>query len=383
MVFCAGKLDFYLEYISLHLFPLKHVIQDMLKVERYFFYLVFIFSVFYSKQSEAQFTVNAGPDKIVCPGQNTLLGSVSPATGGLAPYTYSWSPPNFLSSTTAPNPICTLLSYATYTLTVTDDTGAVATDVVIVSLHYSANVNAGNDTSICEQSFALLGADLNVGGAGINYTWLPTTYLNNNTLPRPTSSPLLSTTYTLTATSAACPPVTDEVTVTIIPTPDINAGPDVTIQEGEVTILNATGGFYYAWSPPPTLTYQFSPNAEAEPIVTTTYYLYGTDDSNKCPNYDSMTVFVIPSDEVVFYNTFTPNDDGNNDTWYIGNIYKYPLNKLEIYNRNGKLVYKISPYVNNWDGKAFGETLPAGTYFYVLDLGEGKGKKNGTVTIIN
>ncbi len=346
--------------------------------------LVFVFSIFIFTYSSAQFVVNAGPDKVVCPGVTTLIGSPAPASGGLAPYTYAWSPSSFLSSTTSPNPICSPPSstYITYTLTATDDTGAVKTDVVIVSMQYVDNVNAGNDTGICENSFALLGGDLNAGGMGVTYSWLPTTFLDNNTLPRPTSTPTSSITYTLTATSASCPPKIDIVSVNIIPTPVIDAGPDVTIMEGEVTTLNASGGFYYAWSLMPIM-YEFSYNPDVEPFVTTTYYLYGTDNTNTCPAYDSVIVTVIPSEELVFYNTFTPNNDGNNDTWYIGNIYKYPNNKLEIYNRNGKLVYKTSAYINNWDGHAFGEKLPEGTYFWVLELGDGKGKKHGDVTIID
>lgn len=345
--------------------------------------IVFVFLLIVCNHLSAQLTVNAGSDKNICPGTNTSIGSITPASGGLAPYTYSWNPSGFLSSTTSPNPICTPLDYVSYTLTVTDDTGAVATDVVVVSLNYVFYTNAGNDTSICENSSALLGGDLNVTGMGVTYTWSPTTFLNNNTLPRPTCvNPISTITYTLTATTAACPPKTDQVTVTIIPTPDIDAGPDVTILEGEVTTLEASGGFYYAWSPEP-IVYEFTPNPDVEPNVTTTYYLYGTDNTNTCPASDSVIVTVIPSEELVFYNTFTPNNDGNNDTWYIGNIYKYPNNRLEIYNRYGKLVYKTSSYTNTWDGKAFGDNLPEGTYFFVLELGDGKGKKNGTVTIID
>ena len=356
----------------------------MIKIARHLL-LVFVFSIFVCNYSSGQFTVNAGPDQTICPGSTTSIGSPFPASGGLAPYTYSWSPSAFLSSTTLPNPVCSPApsSYITYTLTVTDDTGAVKTDLVIVSFYYIDNVNAGNDTSICENSYALLGSDLNIAGAGVSYSWFPTTFLNNNTLPRPASiAPLSTITYTLTATHTACPPKTDEVTVTIIPTPDIDAGPDVTIQEGEVATLQASGAFFYAWYPMPIM-YPYTENPDVEPVVTTTYYLYGTDNSNKCPAYDSVTVTVIENDALVFYNTFTPNSDGNNDTWYIGNIHKYPNNKLEIYNRNGKLVYKTSSYINTWDGKAFGETLPEGTYFFVLDLGDGLGKKNGTVTIID
>lgn len=345
-------------------------------------FLTFILLFIACKTSFAQLTANAGTDKLVCPGVNTALGGAPSAAGGLAPYTYSWTPATFLSSTSASNPTCTATSYAVYTLTVTDDTGAVATNQVVINVYYIAYVNAGNDTSICENSYALLGNDLNISGAGVTYSWLPATYLNDNTLPRPTCTPTSTITYTLTATSDSCTPALSYVTVTIIPTPPINAGPDVTIQEGEITTLTANGGFYYAWFPEPIM-YEFTANPDVEPLVTTTYYLYGTDGSKTCPAYDSVTVTVIPNDELVFYNTFTPNGDGNNDTWYIGNIYKYPNNKLEIYNRNGRLIYKTSSYINNWDGKAFGETLPEGTYFYVMDLGDGKGKKHGTVTIIN
>ncbi|MBA3971582.1 MAG: gliding motility-associated C-terminal domain-containing protein [Bacteroidetes bacterium] len=345
------------------------------------FFIIALLSTFV-KTAAGQLTANAGPDKAVCPGVATSLGGTPPAAGGLAPYTYSWSPSAFLSSTTSSNPSCVAFSYVTYTLTITDDTGAVAVDQVIVSPYYITYVDAGNDTSICENSYALLGNDLNISGAGVSYTWLPTTFLDNNTLPRPTSTPLSSITYTLTATTATCPPKVDVVTVTIIPTPNIDAGPDITITEGEVGTLHGSGGFFYAWSPQP-IVYYYTADPDVEPVVTTTYYLYGTDASNKCPNYDSVVVTVIPGDELVFYNTFTPNNDGNNDTWYIGNIYKYPNNKLEIYNRYGKLVFKTKAYKNTWNGDSFGETLPEGTYFYVLDLGDGKGRKNGTVTIIN
>jgi len=60
--------------------------------------------------------------------------------------------------------------------------------------------------------------------------------------------------------------------------------------------------------------------------------------------------------------------------------------KIKIYNRWGNLVYDADPYLNNWDGTSDGrmtvnkkEKLPTGTYFYVLDLGEGYAPINGWV----
>lgn len=344
--------------------------------------LFFTFTFLIYISANAQFNANAGVNVTLCPGSSTTIGGSPSASGGLAPYTYSWSPTTGLSNPNIANPIATPPYDINYVLTVTDDTNAVTNDVMNITYSYIKYVNAGADTSICESSYALIGGTLNVTGQGVTYSWNPSTFLDNASLPRPTSSPLSSITYTLTSTIAGCPAQTDVINVTVIPTPKINAGNDTTIKLGERAILNGSGGFSYAWSPISSLMYYYTAHPNAEPLVTTTYILYGTDQTKKCAAIDSVTVFVEPSTDVVFYNTFTPNGDGNNDTWYIGNIEKYPENRLEIYNRYGKIVFKTSAYLNTWDGNAFGEELPKATYFYVMDLGNGMGVFHGTVTII-
>ena len=75
------------------------------------------------------------------------------------------------------------------------------------------------------------------------------------------------------------------------------------------------------------------------------------------------------------YSEFSPNGDGMNDTFRIDCIESFPNNNLEIYNRYGSLVYKKAGYMNDFDGTANvggvvkkDEMLPAGTYFYVLEV---------------
>lgn len=99
-------------------------------------------------------------------------------------------------------------------------------------------------------------------------------------------------------------------------------------------------------------------------------------DTNSSNNQDSAAV---SPNCLKIYNEFSPNDDGQNDTFYIDCITQYPDNQLEIFNRWGNLVYYKKGYDNTWDGKADGsaKTLPEGTYFYVLDLGNGSAKKSG------
>ncbi len=90
---------------------------------------------------------------------------------------------------------------------------------------------------------------------------------------------------------------------------------------------------------------------------------------------------------LVVYNEFSPNNDGANDIFHIDCIENFPDNKLDVYNRYGSLVYSKRHYANDWDGTANvsgvinkDDKLPAGTYYYVLDIGA-EGVKTGWLAI--
>jgi gliding motility-associated-like protein len=52
---------------------------------------------------------------------------------------------------------------------------------------------------------------------------------------------------------------------------------------------------------------------------------------------------------------------------------KFPDNKVTIYNRRGDIVFRSQgPYQNNWGGKYSEVALPGGTYFFVVDFGNGE-----------
>ena len=79
----------------------------------------------------------------------------------------------------------------------------------------------------------------------------------------------------------------------------------------------------------------------------------------------------------------SPNNDGNNDSFFIENLDCYPDNKVEIFNRWGVLVFEGEKYDNKtiaFNGISNGravvakdEVLPAGTYFYILNYKENNG----------
>ncbi|WP_165750378.1 gliding motility-associated C-terminal domain-containing protein [Cellulophaga sp. Z1A5H] len=79
---------------------------------------------------------------------------------------------------------------------------------------------------------------------------------------------------------------------------------------------------------------------------------------------------------LLVYNEFTPNNDGFNDYFEVKGILNYS-SRVQIYNRNGNLVFETVNYQNNWDGIASvsgvlnpGDVLPSGTYYYVINIPE-------------
>jgi gliding motility-associated-like protein len=68
---------------------------------------------------------------------------------------------------------------------------------------------------------------------------------------------------------------------------------------------------------------------------------------------------------------FTPNGDGINDTWVIYNLVNHPNSTVRVFNKNGVVVFSSTNYQNDWNGNYQGrsEMLPAGSYFYQIDLG--------------
>lgn len=89
--------------------------------------------------------------------------------------------------------------------------------------------------------------------------------------------------------------------------------------------------------------------------------------------------------QIIVYNGFTPNGDGLNDNFVIENIENFPINSVSIFNRWGNKVWSTNNYNNStnfWDGKhSNGSTLTSGTYFYVIDIDNGKAIKKGWVEL--
>lgn len=114
-----------------------------------------------------------------------------------------------------------------------------------------------------------------------------------------------------------------------------------------------------------------------------TAIIYGNESDGDMSN-NSSTITLTP---IVFNipEGFSPNGDGINDLFVIRGIDYYPDNTFTIFNRWGNKVFSANPYENTWDGtsttglRVGGDQLPVGTYFYILDLGDGTDVYKGTI----
>ncbi len=306
----------------------------------------------------------------VCDGSAT----VTPA-GGSPVYTYQWN------GNTIPgqSPTQIGLCFGLNTVLITDANGCTVLDSIYIGAVDTVLADAGIDTTIC------LGVTVNLNGiatgtfTGVEWFELPSMNslgISNSISVTPNAAGVFCYAF---QTTGGCV-YTDTVCITVDPTPNANAGPDVSIFEGGSTILNATGGFTYSWTPSTGLSDTTISNPVASPSVTTTYYVTVTS-PNGCSAIDTVVVTVLPN--IKFPDGISPNGDGANDVWIIDFIEQFPNNVVEIYNRWGELLFHADGYQQDWDGTYNGKNLPIGTYYYIIDLHE-EGMKpfTGPLTIL-
>lgn len=220
----------------------------------------------------------------ICLGNCTTI-NLTPS-GGVAPYTYAWSPAAGLSSTTVQNPQACPTATTTYTCTITDANGCAGTATTTVTVITASVI--GNPTSVCTGDTAMLVAI----GCG-TYQWSTPPGGTNDTVY---VAPTTTTTYTVTVNCSGCT-ASANFTVTVGAfTVTATANPaNICAGGGTPVTLGASMGSTYSWvSAPndPSLAGQTTlQNPVVTPTVTTTYTVTVTS-SGGCTATASVTVNV-------------------------------------------------------------------------------------------
>ena len=233
-------------------------------------------------------TADAGVDHAICPNQTAQLGH--PAQVG---YSYTWSPPTGLSSTSVSNPGAKPPITTQYTLVVKDNsTNCTASDDAVVTIYNNPPVDAGSDKYICKGATASIGTQ---GQAGIEYSWTPPDYLDNSNQAQPNATPIKSITYIVSAkySSSGCTSL-DTMRLFIDNLPIGSAGPDQKICFGDTAFLgsNPTPSYNYQWTPVQGLSNAVISNPKATPTNSVSYVLTITNANTGCSIQDGVQVDV-------------------------------------------------------------------------------------------
>ncbi len=193
---------------------------------------------------DAYATANPNP---VCQGNPvTLAGNIFIGTTGNYSYDWTSSPAGFTSNLQYP-PTVTPLVNTTYNLSVFDGSLTSTHQLLVVVNQNPSQVNAGADISVCiTQAAQITGSAINYGS--ILWTTSGTGLFNNPTIFNPVYTPSISDKQngSVVLTLTVQPPqdcttaASDQLTLTILPLPTVNAGLDKSGCKGSPVSLNAT-----------------------------------------------------------------------------------------------------------------------------------------------
>jgi len=249
----------------------------------------------------------------------------------------------------------------------------------------SISISASN-TVICPNELVTASAGLSACPDSGTYQW----FINDTLVAVTTDSIFQTSDFTdgdvLTVQNncyAQCPvTVTSSGIVMSVYSLSVNAGADINIQPGESVQLNgSSSSTTFVWSPAFGVSDPNSLTPFVSPEVTTVYALTAIE--NGCTLQDQVVVSV--ASPLFIPNTFSPDNDGTNDTWEILGINIYTDCFVKIFDRWGQEIFQSVGYSSGkaWDGTHNGNPLNEGVYFYIIELRDAKEQVfNGSITLV-
>jgi gliding motility-associated-like protein len=212
--------------------------------------------------------VSIGNDTAICPHDTIVLST----GGGFAQYFWS---------TGAMTPDISVNAPGLYWARVFTNRGCPAADTMSL-MHRPLPLIAVLNDSVCPGDTATLTA---TGPPGAQYLWSTGATGNYAAVaPAVTTSYLVEVTDTLGCRNSA------SATAVILPLPQVQISPDITVCRGDPTTLTASGGQLYQWSPGG----QTTPSITVSPADPATTYSVTVTDANGCQGSASAQVSTVP-----------------------------------------------------------------------------------------
>ncbi len=134
--------------------------------------------------------------------------------------------------------------------------------------------------------------------------------------------------------------------------------------------------------------FQYQPSTSFEGTVHFEYTLCDFRPDQLCDKA-VVNIFISESDQnIQVFEGVSPNGDNYNDFWKIKNIELYPNNRVQLYDRWNNLVYEATGYNNSsvkWEGESnkgiSQRALANGTYFYIINPGNGHATISGAIVL--
>ncbi len=239
-----------------------------------------------------QLTTTGSGDVAICIGDTTQLNANAP--GALS---YAWSPGTGLSDNGAASPNAYPTVTTTYVVSATNGLGCVDFDTITVTVNPlpSTTITANGPTSFCNGDSVTLTAT-NLGA----YIWTP----GGDTTQSITV--FNSGNYTVDITDSNTCLNTGQQLITVFNLPNVSAGPDVNLCNGDSIQINASGANTYTWNTQNTLTDSTIASPYVFPSSINNYWVVG-EDANGCKNSDSIMV-VVSIAPVAILSAPVPND---------------------------------------------------------------------------
>jgi gliding motility-associated-like protein len=246
------------------------------------------------------------------------------------------------------------------------------TTVVILN---GNSLDLGDDAIICD------GETIVLSTSGFDaYTWQDGSTSENYIVDE-------SGTYSVNVIDAFGCSFSDAVTVTVndAPSAGFSANPQpTTINDTEITFTSTSISvpLSYSWSfedGTPVASTEENPVVNFPPIPGNYAISLIVENASGCVDTLSSFIFIESDGTITLPNIFTPNGDGDNDSFVPFEAFPGKWN-LTIFNRWGTEVFTTSNLSKGWNG----EESPAGTYYWILKPRDGQQgeSKSGYVTLV-